>query len=50
MGGCGVRVLGLFLMAIGGLLIVVFVPFQVWLALIGAILAALGFVLWRCFP
>ncbi|NLG24386.1 MAG: intracellular growth attenuator family protein [Clostridiales bacterium] len=47
--GCGgLRVLGACLMALGLILILIFVPFQFWFALLGAMMLAAGFILLRC--
>ena len=41
------RILGLICMAAGVLLIVLFVPIRYWMALLGVILAVVGFWLFR---
>ncbi len=42
-----IHTLGLVLMLVGGLLLLICVPIQVWLAMIGLLMLALGFFLWR---
>lgn len=41
------RMLGIVLMVIGGLILLFAMPVKVWLALVGLVLLVFGFVLWR---
>lgn len=48
-GMCTLSTMGKVFMVVGGLLLILFVPFTFWLALLGGILVVAGFILWRCF-
>ena len=46
--GCGtVRPMGKLLMALGALLLVWVVPIELWTAVLGIVLMAIGFLLWK---
>lgn len=44
---CALRTVGLWLMAVGLIVLVFFVPFWVWPAVLGAALLVIGFMLWK---
>ena len=45
--GSGSRILGLVLIAIGALVLLLFVPYWVWTSVLAVLLISIGFLIWR---
>lgn len=46
-GGSANRIIGIVLMAIGVLVLVLFVPYWVWTSVLSVLLISIGFLIWR---
>lgn len=46
-GGSTSRIVGVVLMAIGVLVLVLFVPYWVWTSVLSVLLISIGFLIWR---
>jgi len=45
--GQGSRILGIVLMAVGILVLLLFVPYWVWTSVLAILLISIGFLIWR---
>ena len=46
-GNRGSRILGIVLMAVGVLVLLLFVPYWVWTSVLAVLLISIGFLIWR---
>lgn len=46
-GRSGTRVIGVVLMAVGALVLLLFVPYWVWTSVLAILLISIGFLVWR---
>lgn len=46
-GRSGTRVIGVVLMAVGALVLLLFVPYWVWTSVLAILLISIGFLIWR---
>ena len=45
--GSGAKIIGIILMAVGALVLLLFVPYWVWTSVLSVVLISIGFLVWR---
>ncbi len=46
-GGSRAKIIGIILMAVGALVLLLFVPYWVWTSVLSVLLISIGFLVWR---